>query len=331
MKDTDYTSLTGYLRVLEKRLLNREGVERLIDAPNAEEAVKLISQTSQFDLSGIEAPEMYEAAVKAELKRAFAELYAKAPETATISIALAKYDYHNVKTAVKAKYLSGDPEYLYFDYTPVSSKLIRAAAAGEKAETLPEHLAEAVRLGISVYEQTRDPQVLDIAVDKHMLGYIGGLAGKSEFLREYARFSVDFYNLKTLMRAKAIGKSARFLKGALAEADGALPASVFAENFDQPYDVIASKMYYKYFGQALKHAVEDYEKNGNFSALEKSLDNYLIEHLKKSKYVAFGPEVLLSYILCKESEARQIRVIMTCKLNGISADILRERLRDNYA
>jgi V/A-type H+-transporting ATPase subunit C len=47
--------------------------------------------------------------------------------------------------------------------------------------------------------------------------------------------------------------------------------------------------------------------------------------------VPYGPETVFAYIAAKENEIRQARIILTCKANGVSPDVLRERLRDNYA
>ena len=69
----------------------------------------------------------------------------------------------------------------------------------------------------------------------------------------------------------------------------------------------------------------------DFSELEKISDNYLMELNKESKYVVFGPEPLFTYLVAKEREINAVRMIMVSKINNISSDKIRERLRETYA
>ena len=41
-----------------------------------------------------------------------------------------------------------------------------------------------------------------------------------------------------------------------------------------------------------------------------------------------GVEPLISYILRKQTEIQNVRVILSAKLNGISPDIIRNRIRE---
>ena len=52
---------------------------------------------------------------------------------------------------------------------------------------------------------------------------------------------------------------------------------------------------------------------------------------KESKYIVFGPEPLFTYLVAKECEINAIRLIMVSKINNISSEKIRERLRDTYA
>ena len=49
-----------------------------------------------------------------------------------------------------------------------------------------------------------------------------------------------------------------------------------------------------------------------------------------AKYVAFGEAPLVGYLAAKETEFTAVRIIMTGRLAGLPADIIRERLREAY-
>ncbi|MCL1793379.1 MAG: V-type ATPase subunit [Oscillospiraceae bacterium] len=328
-----YAHTIGYLRIREKMLLSGESFGRIIDSPNAAEAAKLISQNSEYDFSALPKVEDYETVMGETLKKTYSRLYFLAPEKTAIDIILCKYDYHNLKTAAKSKYLGKDHSELYIACTETDPALIAAAVAeGAKPKQLPSHLLDAAAMSRSSLENGGSPQTLDVVLDLHMFGHMLNLAktANNAFLLEYAQFATDFYNVRTMLRLKNMGGEAKFLKEALCEG-GKLPKAEIFRHFEKNLAALGEAFHYKYFGEIMKASLEDYEKTGDFSGLEKRLDDFLMDHAKKSKYIAFGPEIFMSYVFSKENEARQIRTIMNCKINNMPAAAIRERLRDNYA
>lgn len=323
MKSEDFVEASGYLRVLEKRMLNSGSVERIIDASSASEVLKLLSQNSEYDFSGITRTEDYEIVLKAGLKNAYDLLYKISPKPIIVDILAAKYVFHNLKVALKSKYLNKNMDYLYSDIPRVGIDLNGDA---------PEHIKTAASVAIKTFDETNNPQDIDIILDKHMFGYMLDLCEQfqNDFITKYVQMSIDFYNAKTLMRAKEMQKDRRFLNECFV-AGGLISASFFLENYDKHPNELAPVFYYKYFGEVMKESFAAYEKQGNYSTMEKLFDNFVLEHVKQAKYIAFGPEILFAYLVLKENEVKQIRILVTCKNNNIPIEALRERLRDNYA
>ena len=52
--------------------------------------------------------------------------------------------------------------------------------------------------------------------------------------------------------------------------------------------------------------------------------------LREQFRVPFGVEVALGYLIAKEAEWTAVRIVMAGRLAGLSADAIRERLRDTY-
>ena len=46
--------------------------------------------------------------------------------------------------------------------------------------------------------------------------------------------------------------------------------------------------------------------------------------------IPFGVEVVLGYLAAKEAEWTAVRIIMSGRMAGMTADAIRERLRDQY-
>lgn len=336
MQSSDFINASSYVRVLEKKLITNSGIDRAVDAPGAMEALRVLSQNSDYNFASLSRAEDYEVLLKSELKRVYSVAYGITVHRQVIDVLACKYDYHNVKAAIKERFHKGRTPPPYFNVTDIPSTLVEAAAMGpgESAlkSDLPAHLVSAVANAKAVFEKTGNPQSIDISADLDMFSHMLELCGEinSETVTNHVKAQIDFYNVKTLLRAKNMQKGSAFLAECLAPG-GMTDSAFFIANYNKTPSAMVPTFYYKIFGEAMKKGVEEYEKIGNFSSLEKLFDNYLIERVKGSKYITFGPEILYAYLFSKENEIRQIRILVTGKQNGVSAEALKERLRENYA
>ena len=60
------------------------------------------------------------------------------------------------------------------------------------------------------------------------------------------------------------------------------------------------------------------------------MDDYFVELIKDVKQIIFGQEVVFAYALSNEIQTRNLRIILISKLNGLSSEFIRERLRETY-
>lgn len=334
MKATDFASASGRLRVLEKRMLTAGGLERIIDAESGHEAMHMLSQNSSFDFSTVEKDGNYESVLRSELTALYQLAYQLTPDARIVDLLCAKYDYHNLKLAVKSRHTASDMDDLSLSFSKIPPETVKALLTDPKAgmNVCPDALIQAAKDAAELFAENPDPQALDIFVDLAQYSYMSNLSKEigNEMIQNYVESAIDFYNVKTLMRVKNMEKGPRFLAKALAN-NGSIQAQDFVSRYDRNVDAIGDSLYYKNFGASVSASLEDYEKAGNFAALEKAADNYLLDIVKQAKYITFGPETIFAYVVAKENEIKQVRILLTCKFNRISDDVIRERLRDNYA
>ena len=333
-QDSDYAAAAGIIWAVEKRLLNTAALERILDAASVDDALRLLTQISEYDFGALQHTADYEGVLKHELKRVYALLYDLSPDPDVAGIPGLKYDYHNVKVCVKAQHAGLDAAHLLYDVTRTSPLAVdRAVLSGDLGD-VSKHLAEAITRAKAAYEGTGapgSPGDIDLALDRLMFAEMAERADRlgCPFIIEYVQKAVDFHNLKTLFRVRAIGGDARLLKSALADG-GSLPPEYFEDAYAKSQDVILSAFYYKFFGDVLKEALEDHSQSGNYARLEKLADDHLTAHLKKARMLSFGPEPLFAYLYAKETEMRQIRVLITGKINRMPREAIRKRLRVCY-
>ena len=107
-RDTDYLYISTRLKARSQNLFSREKLNRLIAARTGEDAVKLLTENgwaafAPDDLSACEAE------IARQQQESFELLYRYAPDRRMIDLFRLKYDYHNLKSVIKAGALGSDP------------------------------------------------------------------------------------------------------------------------------------------------------------------------------------------------------------------------------
>ena len=60
------------------------------------------------------------------------------------------------------------------------------------------------------------------------------------------------------------------------------------------------------------------------------MDSFWMRRIQGVKFVPYGPEVLIAYLLAQEYEVRNLRICIAGKRERLSVEMIRERMRDSY-
>lgn len=332
MDRMDFTQSVVRTKVLEKRLLQRTIIERMIDAKHIDEVFRILGETEYSNQLGkVERPEDYDLVLSAELDRVYALMQELSPDSRVIDLLLLKYDYHNLKVMVKENILDKDFSHLYVDRGTMDIQAVKADFLSEQSNDIQKEFAVALKDVLDDYEETKDPQRIDLILDKYYFEHLYALAKETEIdlFVAYVVDLIDFTNIRTLIRLKKQNKSNRFLEEVLLP-HGKIDRETIVLSLTDGIDNIINKFKNYDISPILKQGLEDYEETGSLSHYEKYMDNHLMDLNRSSKNVHFGPEPLFSYALAKETEISILRIIMVSKINNIPPDAIRERLRDLY-
>jgi len=332
MDRMDYGQSVVTIRILEKRLLTRNRLERMIEAQTPEEVLKLLGETEYSqDMADIHGSQDYEIILKRETERVFSIVRNMIKNTGIVDVLSLKYDYHNLKVLLKSKITGKD-----FSSLLMKAGTIDASKFKVKFETqsndLPQEIMEAIDEVQKDFEENHNPQRIDIIVDKHYFRNLSRLAKKInvKVITDYVEGLIDFQNMITLFRVQKQKRDARFLETVIFEG-GTISKNKIVASINDNTDTILNKFKKEKLGTYLVKGLEAFSETKRLSELEKISDNYLMELNKESKYVVFGPEPLFTYLVAKEREINAVRMIMVSKINNISSDKIRERLRETYA
>jgi V/A-type H+/Na+-transporting ATPase subunit C len=327
-----FTQTVSRIRVLETRLLDRGKLERMIDSGSAEEALRVLQETEySVYMSGLRRAEDFELILREELRRIYHLLYEITPLKEVVDILSLRYDYHNLKVLVKGKFLSKDLSYLLIPVGAEEFDKLKNSIINESYRDMNPLMREAVEKAIQEFELSKDPQSIDLLMDRYMLKHMLLAAERvdNKLISKYVVSNIDLTNIRTLIRARQQNKNKEFLNKTIIEG-GLLDRDRLNSLFMDSVENIPGKLSYTDYSEILRLGVESYAESGTVNVLEKLSDNFLMNIVRDAKFVSFGPEPLLAYLVAKETEIKVIRIIMVGKINKVSPELIRERLRDIY-
>lgn len=332
MDRMDFTHAVARLRVMEKRLLDKNKVERLLDASGAEEVLRILQETVYSEgINNIESTYEYEKVLKEELVNLYDSLYKISPVKDVIDIMSMRYDYHNIKVLIKAKALNKDLSNILIPIGTIKVDTLKNCIVTGDLKPLGKDVADAIKNIETKFEETKDPQVIDVLLDKYMFNSMLLKAKEMniDYITRYVLESIDITNIKTMLRVKKQNKDGRFLESVLIP-NGTINTRIYLEGLNDSLEGFIAKISRTAYSKVLSSILEEYAASGNISSLDALYDNYIMSNVRDAKRVNFGPEPIIAYIIAKETEIKIIRIIMVGKINGVSTEIIRERLRDLY-
>ncbi|MBQ6163995.1 MAG: V-type ATPase subunit [Clostridia bacterium] len=319
MKDTEFAFAVAKIRYAENSLISEKDLDRLIDAGSDAEARRMIAEKG------------YDAAVDTEtmLNRASEALAAYireiSPDKNVVDFMLVANDYHNLKAALKELVSTHGMSAGFGPDGIVGKDEVKNAVLAKKFAELPEFLRgdaeKAYELLINLYDGQAADVFLDRAAADAAMRY--AKQAKSEMAAALAERSCALNDIKIAYRAAYTGKDARFAEDAICpcasiDKEALIDASLHGE------EALVSYLDEAGFAEAagaLRVSPADFEKY---------CDDALSELTYPAKWMSLGPDPLIAYYFARQTEIKNIRIIMSCRRLGLPAERIRQRVRKQY-
>jgi V/A-type H+-transporting ATPase subunit C len=318
LNEETYAFASGRLNALEAKILDLPRLQRLIDAPSVEEALKYLSD------SGYSVEEGADAALAMEIQRLYYLVFAIVPERSALEVFGLRHLFQHIRAHFR-RALPGASGTFTVGAPWVAGSILEDLEAG-RYESLPPGVREAV-MEAAAAAVSCDASTLDALLDRHLLSLQVRLARDtgSSTLVGYFEGTVDTANLSILLRGKA-REDVDALKY-MAEG-GTLPLATYSRVFPAPWEEIPSAFGAHPLAAVAARGVQGYLQGKTFGPLERGTDEYLIGLLGEVKYASLGIGVVARYIVRKETEVKNVRLILAGKEAGKAGSQIRERLRD---
>lgn len=330
-KKQDYVFASSRVRSVARYLMTKEMANAMIESRTPEDAMKIVYEMAYGGGEEISDVRDFELVLEKELEDTFALVQSVAPDKDELSPLFYPYDYHNIKVLLKAEFLGGDYSQYLMNIGSMDIKLMQEGLRERNFVLFTDTKRKAILEVIDVFARTKDPQLLDILLDKACFREMlekAELIG-NQFLIDYVKLYIDISNIKTFIRVREMGKPWDFFHHAYVEG-GRIDDKIFISGYDETYSNVGEKLVPYGFEKILIDGGQALRETGRFTVFERICENMVMDHAKKAKHITFGLEPLLAHLLAKEIEIRTVRIIMTGLFQGLSKEAIKERVRDTY-
>lgn len=322
-----YGYTVGRIMVQEAQLLAPHHVERLVEA-DFDEALNILDETAMGDY-------LAEARMATDIDKGLADYLgdvyafledALPGDSFLIDFFLCRYDFHNLKALLKATGDGKGEEGLLPKLGRISVETLRRGLADPSS--LPSPYREAATQAL---ERKLTAQDLDTALDGYFLTYRSMLAEqeKSSFVKQYVRLSIDFSNLKTIIRGYNLGKDPDFMEKALLEGGEMMKGWLLQLYGGPPEDLLQELGKNKYASEMLSF-LDSADEVVRLTDFDRKADDYLMEMLRNARRISVGVEPVFAFVRARENEAMVVRIILMAKLHNIPPVAIEKMLRKLY-
>ncbi len=312
-------------KALEKNLLNKERLNRIITAESVTDSMKVLSEVGFGNGVTVDNPFDFEKLTDAEEEKLYSFIRNTCPLKAFEDFFMLKNDFDNAEALIKSKYLKIDVDKMLKPFGTIEVNLLKDCIMGDKYDVLPKYLKEALL-------RTDNDFVLGDANGFNINSYfVKGyyktakeIAGKNSDLLAIYMSKVDGINISFALRSSDENEiKNNFIEGGLLSLDKILTIKKLGleelkkENFGERNEMV-------------KSAVKDYAENKPLVDFEKKLDNIAMSIIKKDKYDQNGIKPYIAYCYYKKAEIENVRIILSLKINSVSVKEIERRVRDGY-
>ncbi len=260
--------------------------------------------------------------------------YERSPETALVDIFGARYMYHNLKILLKETLLGTEFDYLSIPIGRFNYDQLQHIVQTRESRSLPPEMIHWIN---EVHEQADDyhsTEAIDVGLDMAYFDHLKRVSDDygNEDTKAIVQAIIEFYNITTIIRAQRQGQTRSFMIEAYTE------QGLFT--LDEYLQIVEEQDYTRWFNafnalpyhQGLAQQIDALNAGElSIGKLEQLKDDYLYLYFQEKRFESEdSPMKLLAYIFYRELEVTNLRLVLVGRVNGLSQEQIRERMRPIY-
>ncbi|MCX7000974.1 MAG: V-type ATPase subunit [Candidatus Sumerlaeota bacterium] len=318
----------GRVRVLENRLLDRDIIRDLVEADTLKDVFSELRDTV-YGEEVVETEETldFERMLSLETRSLINLIDSISPDPELTDLFVFQFDIQNLKMLFKS-HLCGAPEPdSFYTLGRFDLNLLRQVIKGEGATDLPAWIVEAGAEVREAWKKSPNLRIIDAILDRALtLAQLAGAeAAKRPVLINYFRHLIDTANVDTFVRIRISGRSKEQFEQFFIP-NGELPMSFFKNTWETNIRELGRIFEHTPYNNMVVKSLEEYQTEGTLTMLEVEKTHLLMEQLTPARYITFGPEPIIAYMVTRLYEIGLIRLIMVAKKNSLPLEDLRKRV-----
>ena len=317
-RDTDFMYASARVSAFETKLLTKEKYMQIIDAATEKDAVALLGESvapvavdGAFDI---------EATLEKFIADAFSEVAKSISEPKLFDFMRYEYDANNLKAAIKAHFIGADTDGMLFACGTLPPEAAEGAVQNGDFSAFPKHMAKAAAEALETYAATRDPQSVDLLIDRAAFADMADGAAADTLLLDAVRARIDAINTVAAIRMIDAGKPDRIKPMLLA--GGKIPLETFAASDREAlHAALAEK------DAATANLLSD--GNAALGDIERAVDKAATDRPEKAKFAPFGLPKLYAYLSAVQTQAKNLRIIFALRAAHADKETIRAKIRVN--
>ena len=305
MKET-YTYAVSRVRCRETDLLTRLDFDRLMQCKTEEECLRTLQDKGWGKEAGVSLSA--EDLLLEENTRLWQFAGELVPDLTVFNVLRLPADFNNLKAAIKSVLTKTSPPHIYMAGGTVDPALMQKAVEKNDFSLLPPFLSEPGRQAAQVLLQNRDGQRCDVILDRACLFAIQQAGKESDcpLLSDYAEMVTALANIRVAVRCQKTGKNRTFLLEALTPCRTLSLESLCTAALKGRDDFLSYLSFTPYAeaAEALRESMTRFEK--------------------------WCDDRLIAYILARQNEMSNVRVLLAGKRHHMDDRLIQERLRELY-
>ena len=339
----DYMFMASKLNYRLQTMIRYERLEQAAMTEDAETAARLVAEAGWPNMAGMSVPQI-DAVLNERRNSIFKDIEQVCPEEQVVQMMRLKYDDHNIKALVKGAEAGTDADQAFITAGRYTPENIREDYLNNDYRDLTSMMAETIREAREMMARTQNPTAVDLYIDRMYFKEMFELASELEpkvepetpmmapepgehYAVDLIRKLIDRANLITCVRVMRMGKSQDYLKSVLIEDGTCSPDLLAAAAFGG--DGLAGVFKDTFLSEAAQMA-QDTVKGGPITPFEKECAEAWLKYLANLRKMYFDARAVIWYLTAVDANILNVRMLLTGLIAGVSAEKLKERLRETY-
>jgi len=323
----------GRVRALETRLLDRDILRDLIEAPTLKDIFNELRDTEYGEaIVATEDNLDFERFLLVAAQNLIKLIDSFFPEPKLVSLFVYPFDVQNLKILLKAN-LAGlsEPVRLYTlgRFDPF---FLRALIEQGSSRDLPGWMASAVMDVRNQWKKQPKLRIVDAILDRALVlaQLQTAINAQRPVLVSFFRHLIDTSNVEAFVRIRISERSREQFEQFFIP-EGELPLSFFKNVWETGIRELDRIFENTAYHNMVVKSLEEYHSEGSLTLLEVEKDRLLMDRLDPARYITFGPEPVLAYLVTRLYEIKILRLIMVARKNHLPGEELQKRVMMYYA